>query len=248
MPPKINLKGQRFGKLVVLEEAPNRGKRTYWLCQCDCGNIKEIQTDSLRSGRTQSCGCLHKENTTISNKKRIIDLTGQKYGKLTVIKQVESFRGHSAWLCQCECGNQKIINSVELKNGQTLSCGCLRSSFGEEKIEKILKENNIIYKKEYSFDDLLSEKKKKLKFDFVIFNKKNEIQCIIEYDGEQHYLEKTNNFWSDTLEKRQQRDKIKNEYCIKNNIILYRIPYWEKDNLSLELIFSDKYKIKGYEK
>lgn len=85
---------------------------------------------------------------------------------------------------------------MELKKGDTLSCGCLRSSFGEEKIEKILKENNLFYKKEYSFFDLLSDKNNKLKFDFVIFsdNTYKEILYIIEYDGEQHYLNKTNNF------------------------------------------------------
>ena len=43
-----------------------------------------------------------------------------------------------------------------------------------------------------------------------------------------YFLDKTDQIWTDTLFKRQQRDKIKNQYCISNNIPLYRIPYWEK--------------------
>ena len=56
---------------------------------------------------------------------------GKRFGQLTVIKGVESYRGHSAWLCECDCGNTVIVNSVELNRGDTLSCGCLQSSYGE---------------------------------------------------------------------------------------------------------------------
>lgn len=57
----IDLTGQRFGKLLVLERVKNRGKEPYWLCQCDCGNKKEIAGCSLRGGLTTSCGCIQKE-------------------------------------------------------------------------------------------------------------------------------------------------------------------------------------------
>jgi hypothetical protein len=53
----IDLKGQRFGRLLVKEKAKTRIKRAYWLCQCDCGTIKEIAGHQLRRGNTQSCGC-----------------------------------------------------------------------------------------------------------------------------------------------------------------------------------------------
>ena len=226
MPKKIDLTGQIFGRLTVIEPAQNKNNKTYWLCKCECGNTKIVSTSSLRSNRCQSCGCLHKEITAKTNKERIIDLTGQTFGKLTVIKQVESYRGHSAWLCQCECGNTKIVNSVELKNGDTLSCGCLRNSMGEEIIEKILIDNNISYLKEYSFSDLLSDKNKPLKFDFAIFtdNTHSKLQYLIEYDGEQHYLKKADKIFSDTLDGRQYKDNLKNKYCLNNNILLYRIP------------------------
>lgn len=57
----IDLTGQRFGRLVVIERAESRGEQTYWLCQCDCGNILTIKASNLRRGETQSCGCLRKE-------------------------------------------------------------------------------------------------------------------------------------------------------------------------------------------
>lgn len=58
MPKALNLTGKRFGKLVALSKAPSRNGKTYWLCQCDCGKQKEIQTTHLTNSKTQSCGCL----------------------------------------------------------------------------------------------------------------------------------------------------------------------------------------------
>jgi len=59
---KIDLSGQKFGRLIVLEEAGcDKLDNVMWKCRCDCGTIKTIRGDSLRSGHTQSCGCLQKE-------------------------------------------------------------------------------------------------------------------------------------------------------------------------------------------
>lgn len=56
-----DLTGQRFGRLTVIARAPNRGRRTMWLCECDCGNQREIMADNLALGRSNSCGCLNAE-------------------------------------------------------------------------------------------------------------------------------------------------------------------------------------------
>lgn len=55
---RIDLKGKRFGKLTVIEKAPNKGVKTTWLCNCDCGNTTIARTNCLRKGQTKSCGCL----------------------------------------------------------------------------------------------------------------------------------------------------------------------------------------------
>jgi len=53
---------RRFGKLIVIEQAPSHNWRTYWVCKCDCGNItKPVVRSSLTGGNTRSCGCLQRE-------------------------------------------------------------------------------------------------------------------------------------------------------------------------------------------
>lgn len=59
--------GNRYGRLVVLERAANRGIHTAWLCVCDCGNSVVVTGNSLQSNRTRSCGCIHKEQLVNRN-------------------------------------------------------------------------------------------------------------------------------------------------------------------------------------
>jgi hypothetical protein len=67
MPAFKNITGQRFGRLVALEpEGRDRKGAVLWLCQCDCGATKII-SGSLISGKTQSCGCLHREAIAARN-------------------------------------------------------------------------------------------------------------------------------------------------------------------------------------
>lgn len=71
MPNKIDLTGQRFGRLVVVEEAgANKGGRILWRCKCDCGKISVVVGYNLRSGNTKSCGCYNKETLSKVAKKR----------------------------------------------------------------------------------------------------------------------------------------------------------------------------------
>ena len=62
---------------------------------------------------------------------KFIDLTGQRFGRLEVIGKVEkpSNRKYTAayWLCKCDCGNKKVVASIDLRRGVTKSCGCLLS-------------------------------------------------------------------------------------------------------------------------
>lgn len=59
---KLDLTGNRFGRLVVDSEAPKNGIRVMWNCICDCGNSTVVSTRDLRHGDTRSCGCLQQEN------------------------------------------------------------------------------------------------------------------------------------------------------------------------------------------
>lgn len=71
---KERLVGKRFGRLTVLrfddEKLPNSGRNSWWICQCDCGNIVSVRDCKLVTGYTKSCGCLQKEvNPNLGKKK-----------------------------------------------------------------------------------------------------------------------------------------------------------------------------------
>lgn len=113
---RLDLAGMRFGKLTALEPAEHVGRYTAWKCRCDCGNEVVARTSSLTSGKTKSCGCL---------RDRRLDLTGDTYGKLTVLGRAPDVGGQAAWLCRCECGNEVVVRMCDLRTGHTKSCGCL---------------------------------------------------------------------------------------------------------------------------
>lgn len=121
----IDLTGQRFGKLVVLERLANyKRKQTYYKCKCDCGNEVITNSSKLRDGKKTSCGCEYK------NKQKFEDLTGKKFNKLQVLKFSHSKKqpdGRNVyfWECLCDCGNITTVSSSHLKTGHTMSCGCI---------------------------------------------------------------------------------------------------------------------------
>lgn len=123
---KVTMLGKKFGRLLVVGEAVHRKHgQLQWHCVCECGNKKPVIGHSLRSGRTQSCGCLCREKTREARKRDIIDRKGLKYGRLTVIKYAGSKHKGAQWLCECECGETKVIDGQLLQKGSTKSCGCI---------------------------------------------------------------------------------------------------------------------------
>lgn len=127
--------GQKFGKLTVIEYAgTNKRKSRTWLCKCDCGNTKICDGWQLRSGKTNSCGeC------------KYIDITGQRFGKLQVIKYYGKSKKGALWLCKCDCGNETIVNGGSLRSGHTQSCGCLQKEITIQKQTTHGKTNNRVY-------------------------------------------------------------------------------------------------------
>ena len=208
----LDLTNQRFGKLVARTRAPKRNDRyTRWICECDCGSRVEVRTDYLRSAHTTSCGCekaIHFSNQVDMNK---------KYGKLTV-KKYDSLRG--VYICECECGNNTVVKGYNLLNGNTQSCGCLKSK-GELKINTLLTEMDINFRTQYSFEDCRFPESNRLAyFDYAIFSD-DELLGLIEYDGIQHQVG-----WNEdqkSLNEIKAKDKFKEYYCYLHNIPLIRI-------------------------
>lgn len=301
MPAKINLIGETFGKLKVIEETPKRkNKSVVWKCQCECGSFVEYSTKELRSdGLIQCPRCGHNRKPKMQ---LTLDIIGKKFNHLTVVEKTNQVQGGKLlYKCECDCPEKTIVyvNRTDLQNGHTQSCGCLnrkyktgdiinhkkilfpvgnkgqvgrfyyhckcllcqreydvltqsldksfgcgcQKSIGEFNIIQVLASNNIPYQKEYCFPN------SKLRFDFAVFNKNQEIDRLIEFDGEQHYEKNIKCSGWNTLEKYEytfQHDQLKNQLAQQNNIPLVRIPYWERNSITLELLFSDKYLISQF--
>jgi len=84
---------------------------------------------------------------------KFIDLTGQKFGRLTVIKyHGKNKHGQSIWICKCGCGcgEERIIPTYALRGGIWKSCGCLRKEKAAEHCRKDLSTHNMCYSRLYS--------------------------------------------------------------------------------------------------
>lgn len=126
MPRSVDLTGRRFGKLIALAPTDKRMDEgsVVWLCQCDCGKQTEVSARKLTRGTVTNCGCRRK--TSAHNGTIAEDLTGRRFGILTVIRRDENKNNRTRWLCRCDCGNQCIVMAQHLKFGHTKSCGCQR--------------------------------------------------------------------------------------------------------------------------
>ena len=118
-----DLTGQKFGELTVIKLSDKvQGRSRMWVCQCSCGNITTVLGTSLRNGNTKSCGA------SIHKRKNII---GKTFGEYTVLEYVGQRKcgnktSASLYLCQCSCGNKRIVAGNDLRNGSCLSCGHTR--------------------------------------------------------------------------------------------------------------------------
>ena len=120
---RINLANQRYGKVVVEEPSSDRQRGSVmWKCRCDCG--KEFLADAreLKTGMVQSCGC------ELSAYQNIKNLTGMRFGRLTVLGKSgnRAKDRNPLWLCRCDCGNEVEVTKRKLVTGGVSSCGCGR--------------------------------------------------------------------------------------------------------------------------
>lgn len=136
---KLDLTGNIYGKLTVLNEVNPKNHKRRYLCECSCGKQKTVYQVNLRSGATTSCGCYNKEANS-ANKK--LELEGQRFGNLTAIER-EGIGGHKIymWRCICDCGETTSVRGDRLIRGTTKSCGCLQDKTCE-RVQAFNKENS----------------------------------------------------------------------------------------------------------
>ena len=248
----ITKENEKYGYWKVLEPNiinPETTARTYIgkpvFSKCICTNCNEtiryIRNNELKKYLEKPCFkcCINIRAEEARPKK------GDRFGKLTVIKDggVNNQRHYS--ICQCECGNIIKVMDNKLKTGNNSSCGQCRYSKGEYMIQQVLKNNNIVFKHDIVLEELVSQTGRRLRFDFIIYNEDDSINRFVEFDGNQHKTGMWGGNWSntETYEVIHERDMIKNQFCIKNNYILIRIPYSKIDNLTLQDIMGEEYRI-----
>lgn len=142
---RIDLTGQRFGRLTVIQYDHAEHDGAHWLCKCDCGTEKVVAGRILRSGGAQSCGCLKSDASREKlEKARAVlkarpkkDLTGQRFGRLVVLglADVPDRKGFIFWRVRCDCGTEKIVMQSNLVPGRTRSCGCLSNELRAARAE-----------------------------------------------------------------------------------------------------------------
>ena len=76
--------------------------------------------------------------------KRVEDLTGRRFGKLTVTGFAPRIKGKVAFECRCDCGGTHIVIADYLRRGQVRSCGCLSSRYKEKGIEAVKRKEKMI--------------------------------------------------------------------------------------------------------
>lgn len=146
LPPTVqDITNSRYGRLLVVGYAGNymgskRRVRHYWTCACDCGSALDVRSDALTSYAKgeKSCGCYNREQAAERCRSRLVDITGNRYGRLVVtrhIGNIDDNRQH--WLCACDCGNETSVRGESLKSGAIKSCGCLSVEVATERMREL---------------------------------------------------------------------------------------------------------------
>lgn len=107
----INLTNKQFGLWTVKYRSKNNvNGKTQWMCECDCGTMKEVTSNSLRTCNSTSCGCNH-----------VADLSNKHCGDLVVLG-ADYTTGHRLWKCVCTCGSTVVTSAYNLRNSTVLCC------------------------------------------------------------------------------------------------------------------------------
>lgn len=134
--------GSVYNLLTIIEfDSVINGKRWY-KCRCSCGNEKSIEGRRVTGGKTKSCGCLRSWIGLAHIGYPYKNYIGKKFDRLTVLEYDYNRSGNGSYLlCQCECGNKKVIAATRLITNKARSCGCklleIRKNFNKGKYEKI---------------------------------------------------------------------------------------------------------------
>lgn len=206
----------------VLEEYTNRYeyiKIRHNACESE---YKATANNFLKGRRCPKCFGNIKRTTELF-KEEVYEITENEYEVLGEYLNSDTKTKMKHKLCGKEW---EVTPSHFLKDNSR--CPKCKSSKGEKAISQWLDRNNVKYEHQYRFNDC--KDRYKLPFDFAILNNET-LTVLIEFDGRQHFESVSFFGGEEGFKSTMQRDKIKNDYCKKNNIPLLRIPYWEFNNI-----------------
>ena len=189
-------------------------------CICSCGTRKDVLAASLINGESLSCG--HNRQEMLANLLRK-DITGQQIYELHVDYLIQNSKP-PRYHCTCSCGVEKDILGTSLRAGQ-ISCGHSRASKGEHDVKSVLEKEKIKHKFDCTLQELTEYCNKHLRVDFQLFDVNNNLVCVIEYQGEQHYVDNENGFKDFGKQQREETDAIKRSFFNINKIPFYEIKY-----------------------
>lgn len=203
-----------------------------------CSNCGEIYCRSLtnlkKNNRCPKCERARNRVYGKTNKKfkeDVYEVFGNEY---TVIGEYTNARDKIE-ICHNICNTVFFTPAGRFLREEGFKCPTCFGyvSRGELSIKRFLEKKNILFERQYQYDDLKLDKN--LSFDFYIAN----MNMLIEFDGEQHFREIEYFTRTTPFEKVVKSDELKNEYCKKLNIKLLRIPFWELYNINeiLEFVF-----------
>lgn len=226
--------GLKNNRLVVCDRAPNtKSKKARVICKCSCGNYTVINYQDFKEGKVKSCGCLATQQKAQKFSKTAIDFSSDQRNINPFYKYIKptkerKYAGQIVWEIECrKCGKHYFEAPNELisekRSHGNNPCNCWKKfSIGVQKIIFILEKNNIKYELEKKFNTCISPKGNMLPFDFYL----PDYNVLIQYDGQQHYKISFGQE-EEKLTKQKEYDKIKTQWCKKNNIKLIRIPYFK---------------------
>lgn len=203
--------------------------------RCECGSIFHTNFNAFQFRSKQQCDecgrkiLVSKMKKSYKDVKDIIEINSNSGCKL-ISTEYTGYSDNNLQI-KCKCGKIYTTSLLGFING-VQQCGTCshKDSYSERTIKDFLTLNQINFKKEYTF--IGCSDKKKLRFDFAVFDNNQNINILIEAHGQQHYFpvdfaNKGKEWADEQFKKVQHRDDIKEKYCIKNNINLLIIPYWD---------------------
>lgn len=151
-----DLSGTKINNLKVLSYHHTDSHGKHYLCECICGNRKIYRGSTLTSGAVIGCGCnVGKSNKGLEHKEQALKKIGEKHGRLKIIG-IQKVRNQYEMVCECKCGNTKIVKYFDLINEKVVSCGCYQKE-NASKIGTMYGIKN--YKPSHSWYFMIGEKK-----------------------------------------------------------------------------------------